>query len=127
MWQEIQNDQDTSRLQPLGQPARRQCRVVKVMEPEADGGDIKVKELGRGKLGRAGVLGNAEVALVGVHLGGSEALAGSVSQKVTPRLESEHRGPVDDEPGSRHGHCMWPPGKLLGVETTRKWMCVCVC
>jgi hypothetical protein len=74
MLQKIQNHQHAARLEPLGQPAGRQRRVVKVVEPEAYGGNVKVGELGRGERGRVGVFRHAEVALVGVHLGGGEAL-----------------------------------------------------
>ncbi|KXH51268.1 hypothetical protein CSIM01_09658 [Colletotrichum simmondsii] len=76
--QEIENDKHPARPQPLHQPAGRELRVLKVVEPETDAGDVKVAEAAVvGSEGRGGGVGRVrEVALVGVHFVGGEALKG---------------------------------------------------
>ena len=74
MRQKVQDNQHSSDPEPRCQPARRQRRVVKVVEPQPDGGDVELGEVGRGKTRRVRVRGAAQVALVGIHLGGGEAL-----------------------------------------------------
>ncbi|KAK1446541.1 hypothetical protein CCUS01_12408 [Colletotrichum cuscutae] len=76
--QEIENDENPARPQPLHQPAGRELRVLKVVEPETDTGNVKVAEAAVvGSERRGGRVGRVrEVALVGVHFVGGEALRG---------------------------------------------------
>ena len=41
MRQEVQHKQDTARLEALDKPLGCQGRVIKVMEPKANGGNVK--------------------------------------------------------------------------------------
>lgn len=79
----VQDEEDAAGLEPLGEPLSCEGRVVKVVKSEADGGNVEVVEfLLRGERLGVGVGGGAEVALVGVHFLGGQALvlgAGVVS------------------------------------------------
>lgn len=68
MGQEVKHKEDTAWVETLDEPLGRKCRVVKVVESQAYGGNVKVEE-GRCSQGlRFGVRWHTEVALVGMHL-----------------------------------------------------------
>lgn len=74
--QEIKNDENPARFQSLDETLRGQLRVLKVMEPEPDAGDIEAAEargVGEGRWVRVGRI--REVSLVGVHFFGAQALS----------------------------------------------------
>lgn len=68
MGQEIQHKQDTSWVETLDEPLSRKSWVVKVVESQAYGSNVKVEEVRGSQCVRFGVRWHTEVALVGMHL-----------------------------------------------------------
>lgn len=73
--QEVDDHEDPARLETRREPLRRQVRVVKVVEPEPDDGEVKAKELGVAEGLWVLVTRHAEVALERDHLIFGEALS----------------------------------------------------
>jgi len=74
MRQEVKDEEDAAGTQTLDESASGQCGIVKVMEAEADSGDVEIEEVWRGEGGWGWVVWKGEVALVGVHLVFGETL-----------------------------------------------------
>jgi len=74
MGQEIQDEQDTTRIETLDEPLGRKSRVVKVVESQAYRSNVKVEEGWCSQCLRIRVRWHTEIALVGMHLIFSQTL-----------------------------------------------------
>lgn len=68
MGQEVQHKKDTAWIETLDKPLGRKSRVVKVVESQAYGSNVKVEEVRCSQCLRFEVRWHTEVALVSMHL-----------------------------------------------------------
>ena len=88
--QEVDDHQDSSRLQPRRQPLRREVRVVEVVEAEPHDGEVEPGELGAAEGLWVFIPRHTEVSLERDHLIFGKALSAIINRGIRDGLSNFH-------------------------------------
>lgn len=121
MRQKVHNDQHPAPPQPLGQAPRGTHRVLEVVKPQPDDGEVEVPEAGPREGGRARVRGGEEITSIRIHLVRGEALV----RRRGVVLGDHGRGQVDargaaGELAQGLGHVAGAAGIVQDAEAGRR-------